>query len=351
MAWIKLVTGLVDPLYLTRFERFVWPSGACKFNPIRLLQIIDMLWYWFSSVTRNLSDITSVSTLLPGWSKLLIVTSSFLAPSLLLYLIMINHVHLANFLFVVPFLRISMVSGLSWSSVIPSWWFFPRFPHFDVTVMHFAYSVVSIALVFGNWLLDVILVVLFFLVDFSAVIFWNARSWSELLFCRSARSVIQSLFTVFIPGCYFSLGTTFLIVWLNLTITVLISNRVLIIFPMTLGWIGVSLLALCNLWSLLWFSGLYLPYHHPGWLWWSGYSFILILRAFWASHWLLDILFCYAPTFWASITLILCPTWRSLQLFRAISELEEPTHDFHHESILTLELSNSSSVICLNNFD
>lgn len=351
MAWIKLVTGLVDPLYLARFKRFIWPSGASKLNPIRLLQVIDVLWYWFSSVTRNLSDITSISALFPGWSKLFIVTSSFLAPSLLLYLIMINHMHLADFLFVVPFLWISMVPGLSWSSVIPSWWFFPHLPHFDITVMHFTHSVVSIALVFGNWLLDVILVVMFFFVDFSAVILSNARSWSELLFCRSTRCVIQSLFTVFIPGGYFSLRATFLIVWLNLTITVLISNWVLIIFPMTLGWIGVSLLALCNLWSLLWFSGLYLPYHHPGWLWWSGYSFILILRAFWASHWLLDILFCYAPTFWASITLILCATWRSLQLFRAISELEEPTHNFDHESILTLELSNSSRVVCLNNLD
>ena len=69
-----------------------------------------------------------------------------------------------------------MVSGLSWSSVIPSWWFLPHFPHFDITVVHFTYSVVSIALVFGNWLLDVILVILFFLVDFSAVIFRDARS-------------------------------------------------------------------------------------------------------------------------------------------------------------------------------
>ena len=132
--------------------------------------------YWFSSVTRNLSDITSVATLLPRWSELFIVTSSFLAPSLLLYLIMINHVHLADFFLVVPFLRISMVPGLSWSSVIPSWWFLSHIPHFDITVMHFAYSVVSIALVFGNWLLDVILVVLFFLVDFSAVILRNTRS-------------------------------------------------------------------------------------------------------------------------------------------------------------------------------
>ena len=349
MAWVELVTWLVDPLYLTRFKRFVWPSSASKFDPILLLQIIDVLWHWFSSVARNLSDITPVATLLPRWGKLLIVTSSFLAPSLLLYLIMINHVHLADFFFVVPFLRISMVSGLSWSPMIPTLWFLPHFPHFNITVVHFANSVVSIALVFGNWLLDVILVVLFFLVDFSAVILRNARSWSELLLCRSARRVIQSLFTVFIPGCYFSLRATFLIVWLNLAITLLISNWVLITFPMTLGWIGVSLLALCNLWSLLWFSGLYLPYHHPRWLWWSGYSLILILRAFWTCHWLLDILFCYAPTFWASITLILCATWRSLQLFGAISELEEPAHDFDYESILSLELSNSSSVVCLDN--
>ena len=145
-----------------------------------------MLWDRLPTIARDLSYITWISSLFTRRCKLLIVTSClFLAPSLLLYLVLIHYMHLTDFFLMKSILRFihsfSLMSGFSRNSVIGTGLLFPHIPHFNVTLVHFSNSVISIAGVFGNRLLDVILDVLLLLINLSTIMLIHPRSWSEVL--------------------------------------------------------------------------------------------------------------------------------------------------------------------------
>ena len=187
VAIFQFIPWLVNSLQLTRLKWFIWSSCASELNPFALLQFIDMLWNRLPTITRDLSYVTWIGSLFTRRCKLLIIPSClFLAPSLLLYLILIHYMHLTDFFLMVSILRFihsfSLMSWLPRNSVIGTGLLFPHIPHFNVTFIHFSNSVISIARVFGNWLLDVILEALLILINFSTIMLIHSRSWSEVLF-------------------------------------------------------------------------------------------------------------------------------------------------------------------------
>ena len=92
---VSFLAWMVYSLHLPCLKGLIWAASARVLDPIALGKLVNVLWNAFSavSVSAEVSAITSVSR----WSKLRVVIGSFLAPPLLLELLLVNDLHLADF--------------------------------------------------------------------------------------------------------------------------------------------------------------------------------------------------------------------------------------------------------------